>query len=56
MKILGDILDVLFSADVGPTYEDISLLTNEMLQNILSIVTKMDRTEKDILVSHYKFE
>ncbi|CAL4142292.1 unnamed protein product, partial [Meganyctiphanes norvegica] len=49
VKILGDILDVLFSADVGPTYEDINLLTTEMLQNILSIVTKTDRGEKDIL-------
>ncbi|XP_063609034.1 dedicator of cytokinesis protein 1-like isoform X2 [Penaeus indicus] len=41
VKILGDILDVLFSADVGPTQEDISLLTNEMLSDILTIVYKM---------------
>lgn len=45
MKILGDILDVLFSADVGPTQEDISLLTNEMLSDILTIVYKMTRDD-----------
>ncbi|XP_045614067.1 dedicator of cytokinesis protein 1 isoform X2 [Procambarus clarkii] len=45
VKILGDILDVLFSKDVGDTSEDISLLSTRLLEDILSTVFKMTRDE-----------
>ncbi|XP_069941837.1 dedicator of cytokinesis protein 1 isoform X2 [Cherax quadricarinatus] len=45
VKILGDILDVLFSKDVGDTSEDISLLSTRLLEDILSTVFKMTREE-----------
>ncbi|XP_071513992.1 dedicator of cytokinesis protein 2 isoform X2 [Panulirus ornatus] len=45
VKILGDILDVLFSSDVGPNHEDISLLSTRLLEDILSIVYKMTRDD-----------
>ncbi|KAG7160013.1 Dedicator of cytokinesis protein 2-like [Homarus americanus] len=45
VKILGDILDVLFSSDVGPTIEDISLLSFKMLEAILSTICRMTRDD-----------
>ncbi|XP_068248217.1 dedicator of cytokinesis protein 1 isoform X5 [Palaemon carinicauda] len=45
VKILGDILDVLFCADVGSTFDDMTLLSSKMLENILTIVYKMTRDD-----------
>ncbi|XP_045138104.1 dedicator of cytokinesis protein 1-like [Portunus trituberculatus] len=42
-KILGDILDVLFNADIGPVYEDIGLLSFMLLEDILSVVSWMKK-------------
>ncbi|XP_076042771.1 dedicator of cytokinesis protein 1-like isoform X4 [Oratosquilla oratoria] len=45
VNILGDILDVLFSSTIGPTHKDVSLLSKEILRDILNIVYKMTRED-----------
>ncbi|XP_063852697.1 dedicator of cytokinesis protein 1-like isoform X3 [Scylla paramamosain] len=50
-EILGDILDVLFNADIGPVYEDIGLLSLMLLEDILSVVSRMK--EADPLLGNY---
>ncbi|KAK4298449.1 hypothetical protein Pmani_029209 [Petrolisthes manimaculis] len=42
VKILGDILDVLFSSEVGPTYEDITQLSSALLEDIIAFVSKLN--------------
>lgn len=50
MKILSDIMDLLFSADVGPTIHDVTEVMLTTLRTVIQTTIAMDR-ESPLVVS-----
>lgn len=46
MKILSDIMDLLFSADVGPTIHDVTEVMLKLLRTVIQATIRMDRDSR----------